>query len=189
MKIQKETVVKPDKREAAVCGLFCPSCSIYIGTKEDPERLKIMAENFNIPVEEMECSGCRSDKRISYCETCEMVKCASAKGIDFCGACEDYPCEVLKQFQAVLPHRIELWKSQERIKEVGYEKWYAEMLEHYACPQCKTINSSYDIACRKCGATPGCNYVKLNEEEITRRLSEMPKVVEELMAKLKEKCK
>jgi hypothetical protein len=186
MKNRKEAVTKPDKREAAVCGLFCPSCSIYIGTKEDPERLKSLAENFNLPVEEMECAGCRSDKRTGYCKTCKMVKCASAKGIDFCGACEDYPCEDLKQFQAVLPHRIELWKSQERIREVGYEKWYAEMLEHYACPQCGTINSSYDMACRKCGVTPSCKYVELNQEGVMRRLSEMSKVMEEFKAKLKE---
>lgn len=60
-----------------------------------------------------------------------------------------------------MPHRIELWKSQERIKEVGYEKWYAEMIEHYSCTECHTLNSAYDIACRKCGRTPSCNYVNL----------------------------
>lgn len=180
------TVTKPDKREAAVCGLFCPSCSVYIGTKEDPERLKGLAESFGIPVNETECEGCRSDKRTGYCRTCKIIKCSSAKGIDFCGACEDYPCEELKQFQAILPHRIELWKSQERIKEVGYEKWYAEMLEHYACPQCGTINSAYDMACRKCGSSPSCAYVASNQQEIIERLPEMPRVMEELRAKLKE---
>ena len=29
--------LKPVRNEAAVCGLFCTSCSIYIGTKEEPE--------------------------------------------------------------------------------------------------------------------------------------------------------
>jgi hypothetical protein len=173
MEKQKGTVTKPDKCEAAVCGLFCPCCSIYIGTKEDPERLKVLAERFNVPVEEMECKGCRSDKKIGYCHDCKMVKCASAKGIDFCGACADYPCEDLQQFQAILPHRIELWESQERIKEVGYEKWYAEKLAHYACPQCGTINSAYDLACRKCGVSPSCKYVEVNQQEIIRRLSSL----------------
>jgi predicted RNA-binding Zn-ribbon protein involved in translation (DUF1610 family) len=185
LKIQKETGIRPDKREAAVCGLFCPSCSIYIGTKEDPERLKKAAENLSLPVQEMECTGCRSDRRTGYCRTCKMVKCAAEKGIDFCGACEEYPCEDLKQFQAVLPHRIELWKSQERIKEVGYEQWYTEMLEHYACPQCGTINSAYDKTCRKCGVTPSCRYVELNQDGIIRRLVEMPRILEEFKTKLK----
>jgi len=180
MENRKGTVSKPDKREAAVCGLFCPSCSIYIGTKEDPERLKKLARGFNVSVNEMECEGCRSDKRIGYCRTCKMAKCSSEKGIDFCGACEDYPCEDLKQFQAVLPHRIELWKSQERIKEAGYEKWYAEMVKHYTCPQCGTLNSAYDMTCRKCGLTPSCAYVGLNQHEIINRLSDMSKAVKAL---------
>jgi hypothetical protein len=175
--------LKPDKRETAVCGLFCPSCSVYIGTKEDPERLKRLAEFFDKQVSEMECKGCRSDKRIEYCRTCKMVQCSTAKRIDFCGACEDYPCEDLRQFQAVLPHRIELWKSQERIKEVGYERWYAEMLEHYACSQCGTINSAYDMACRRCGASPSCAYVRLNQDEIMRRLSDMATLMEEVKDK------
>lgn len=77
-----KTATKPLRNEAAVCGLFCTSCSIYIGTKEDKE-----------------------------------------------------------------------------------------MLEHYACPQCGTINSAYDMACRKCGNTPSCNYVEANREEIIKRMA------------------
>ncbi|MDF9408722.1 MAG: hypothetical protein A4E52_01841 [Pelotomaculum sp. PtaB.Bin013] len=157
----------PDKRLAAVCGLFCTACALYIGTKEDPERLKIMATRFQIPVEELECHGCRSEKRGIFCrEYCKMTKCVIEKGIDFCGECPEYPCDELKEFQAKMPHRNELWKSHERIKEVGYEKWYAEQVEHYSCPACGTINSAYDMACRKCGATPSCNFVKLHKDEI-----------------------
>ena len=44
----------PDKRLAAVCGLFCPACSVFIGTKEDPERLKVVAERLQRSVEELE---------------------------------------------------------------------------------------------------------------------------------------
>ena len=178
MKNQNMGVGKPDKKVAAVCGLFCPSCSIYIGTKEDPERLKSLADSFNAPIEEMKCEGCRSDRRIGYCENCSMWKCAAAKGIDFCGACEEFPCEELKAFQAILPHRIELWKSQQRIREAGYEKWYAEMVEHYGCPACGAINSAYDMACRKCGISPGCSYVRLNRREIDERLSRMGEAIE-----------
>jgi hypothetical protein len=161
----------PDKRLAAVCGLYCPACTLFIGTKEDPERLKIMAARFQLPVEELECHGCRSEKRGIFCRTyCKMTKCAAEKGIDFCGECPEYPCAELKEFQVRMPHRIELWKSQERIKEVGYEKWYVEMIEHYSCPSCGTINSTYDMACRRCGTTPGCNYVNLHKDEIIHKM-------------------
>jgi len=50
----------PDKRLAAVCGLFCPACTLFIGTKEDPERLKMVAMRIQLSVEELECHGCQS---------------------------------------------------------------------------------------------------------------------------------
>ena len=166
--------VTPDKRLAAVCGLFCPSCSLFLGTKEDPERLKMLALRLQRPVEELECHGCRSQKRSFYCkDNCKMTICAAAKGISFCNECLEYPCAELKAFQAEMPHRIELWKSQERIKEIGYEKWYVEMVENYACTECRTINSTYDMACRKCGATPSCKYVKMHKNEIIAYLGKL----------------
>ncbi len=162
----------PDKRLAAVCGLFCPACRAFIGTREEPEGLAKMAERLKRPLEEMQCNGCRSDKRCFYCETrCTMAKCAAARGVEFCGECAEYPCRELKAFQAEMPHRIELWKSQARIKEAGYETWYREMLEHYSCQRCGTINSAYDIECRKCGTTPSCAYVGLHKDEIQRHLA------------------
>ena len=164
----------PDKRLAAVCGLFCPACSILIGTREDPQRLEILARRFQLPVEKLQCNGCRSEKRCFYCESkCIMTACAAAKGVDFCGECAEYPCKELTAFQAAMPHRIELWRSQSRIKEVGYERWYTEMIEHYSCSQCETLNSAYDIACRKCGSTPSCAYVGLHKDEIMRHMAKL----------------
>lgn len=170
----KSDIGNPDKKLAAVCGLFCPSCSLFIGTKEDPERLKMMAARLQISVEELECHGCRSEKRGIFCRNqCKMTKCNAEKGIDFCVECSEYPCEELKVFQAQLPHRIELWESQERIKEVGYEKWYEEKIEHYSCPECCTINSAYDINCRKCGTNPGCSFVDLHKDDIINSSSKL----------------
>ena len=162
----------PDKRLAAVCGLFCPSCTVYIGAHEDPERLEGIARRVGQPVDKLKCNGCRSEKRSYYCENlCTMYKCAAEKGIDFCGQCAEYPCAQLKVFQAEMPHRIELWQAQERIKETGYEKWYTEMIENYSCPECGTINSAYDMACWKCGATPSCSYVSKHKDEIIQQMA------------------
>ncbi len=164
----------PDKKGAAVCGLFCPACSAFIGSTEEPARLQTIANNFQVPVEKVECKGCRSDKRGLYCENyCKMTRCAAEKGIDFCYQCQEYPCSDIKTFQALMPHRIELWQSQDRIKEVGWERWYAEMVEHYSCPDCGTINSAYDMACRKCGRTPANRYVELHKDEIVEKAGKM----------------
>lgn len=157
----------PDKKLAAVCGLFCPACHVFIATHEDQGKLATMAQRYQKSLEELECRGCRSEKRCFYCETvCFMAKCAAGKGLDFCGDCADYPCEGLKEFQAQAPHRIELWKNHARRKEVGWETWYAEMVGHYSCPSCGTLNSAYDLKCRKCGHDPSCEYVRIHKDEI-----------------------
>jgi hypothetical protein len=101
-----------------------------------------------------------------------MVECAAGRGIDFCVECEEYPCKELREFKKQRPHRIELWEAQERIKKVGYAQWFQEMLKHFACPQCQTINSAYDIKCRECGAEPSCAYVARHKSEILTHFSE-----------------
>ncbi len=133
-----------------------------------------MAQRIQRPLEEMQCNGCRSEKRCYYCEIkCTMSKCAAKKRIEFCVECSEYPCKDLKAFQAEMPHRIELWKAQERIKKAGWAKWYVEMIEYYSCKKCGTLNSAYDIACRKCGSTPSCEYVGLHKDEIIRHMAKV----------------
>lgn len=162
--------IKPDKTQAAVCGLFCPSCTVYIATHEDPERLKAIAARSGVPVEEMECDGCRSDRLNLFCRVkCKMKKCAAEKGVDFCGSCGDYPCAELKEFQSLMPHRKELWNSHKRIKEAGWEKWFEEMTVLYSC-DCGTLNSAYDLKCRKCANEPSCGYVETHREEIIKNM-------------------
>ncbi len=102
----------PDKRLAAVCGLFCPACTIFIGTREDPNRLGVLAARIQKPIEELKCTGCRTETRCFYCrEKCMMSNCASERGVDFCGECPEYPCDDLKVFQAAMP-------PQNRIMEI-----------------------------------------------------------------------
>ena len=127
----------------------------------------LIAESLKIPVEMLKCDGCRAENRFIYCEqNCKMAPCAAEKGLDFCGECDDYPCDVIKNFQAEMPHRLELWTAQERIKEIGYEKWFDEMMDHYSCPECSTVNSAYHPACRECGTEPSCGYIASHKEEI-----------------------
>lgn len=161
----------PDLRLAAVCGLYCEACSLYIATREDPARLTRLAAQFGLSEEEVACHGCRSDKRGPYCRVCHMEKCARQRGVDFCSACGDYPCAELKAFQAERPHRRELWESLERIRDRGWECWLEEMRRHYACPACGTLNSAYDAACRKCGTEPSCEYVARHGEVIQEFLA------------------
>ena len=84
---------QPSKKLAAVCGLFCPACTLYIGTTEkEPQRFRAVAKVYNTPPEAWECYGCRSEKRSYFCKNkCKMVNCAQEKGIDFCVECGNTP--------------------------------------------------------------------------------------------------
>jgi hypothetical protein len=159
---------KPDKKLAAVCGLFCEACSWFIATHEDADRLQRLAAQSDFSEEEARCYGCRSDKRIPYCATCKMYSCAEERGIDFCSQCQEYPCDDLQKFQTAMPHRLELWDNLEQIKSGGYEKWMRKTRQKYTCPQCQTINSAYDLKCRSCGHDPSCSYVARYQQEIEK---------------------
>lgn len=156
---------------AAVCGLYCPACTLYIGSGEEPDRLSGIAERFGVPVEEARCHGCRSDVQSFYCRACEIKKCAEEKGIPFCALCREYPCGMLREFQAARPHRAELFTDGERIRSVGFDAWFQEVRGRYACPECDAINSAYDLACRKCGREPGSPFVEKHGEAVKAALA------------------
>lgn len=164
---------KSEKTFAAVCGLYCEACTLFIATKEDPARLKELAARFQVSEEAVKCSGCRSTKRTPYCEKCKMFSCAAARGIDFCGECSEYPCGDLKQFQSERPHRIELWENQEQIRTMGYARWLKNIRGNYTCPKCRSINSAYDLKCRKCETEPSCEYVAKHKQEIEKIVKNM----------------
>ena len=161
---------EPGLELAAVCGLYCEACSWYIATTEEPERLKRLATEMHFSEEESRCYGCRSERRLSYCQKCTMSACAAQRGITFCSECPEYPCKDLQAFQAARPHRIELWSNLERIRTAGYQLWLKEIRNHYSCAQCKTLNSAYDATCRKCGNTPSCDYVATHKQALAHYL-------------------
>lgn len=171
MPAKKKNTPVADKKLTAACGLFCPACIVYIATRETPEKREKLSQTLKIPLEMLQCDGCRSARRFSYCQTCKLIVCAREKGLDFCGSCADFPCADLKEFQGGKPHRLELWQDQARIREAGYEAWFAEMLEHYSCPQCGTVNSAYHLSCRECGAAPGNAFTAAHKDAILRHLA------------------
>ena len=173
MKKEENNIGVLDKKLAAVCGLYCEACTLFIATKEDPTRLKGLAARFQLSEEAVKCYGCRSAKRGPYCEKCKMFACAAERGIDFCVECKDYPCTDLKQFQSERPHRIELWEDLKSIRDIGYKHWLKEIRKNYTCPQCRSINSAYDLKCRKCGEEPSCSYVANHKQAIEETLKNM----------------
>lgn len=151
---------------AAVCGLYCGACSLFIASREDPARLRFLAEQFGLSEEEIRCTGCRSKKRGAFCATCWITACAAGRGIDFCVECTDYPCVELERFQRERPHRADLWEDLRQLDLLGAERWQEWVRGKYRCPACGTINSAYDLKCRKCGENPSCSFVARHRPEI-----------------------
>ena len=158
---------------AAVCGLYCEACSLYIANHQDPERLPALAARWGRPVEELRCDGCRAETRSFYCQTCTLFTCAAQRGHTFCNECADYPCGELDGFRKLAPHRAEIYESLQRISEVGVDAWLQEARQRYTCPACGTLNSAYDLKCYQCGHEPTSDYVTAHMQEILERLTEM----------------
>lgn len=170
MKDQVAGFEEKDKEVAAVCGLYCRACSLFIASTEDPVRLERIARMFSTTPEDVACFGCRSSKRAPVCRNCDFVACAAGRGVEFCSECTEYPCAELTEFQAAKPHRAELWEDLNRIRDEGWRTWLAEVEKRYACSTCGTRNSAYDLACRSCGAEPSCAYVERHGERVRRHL-------------------
>jgi hypothetical protein len=155
---------------AAVCGLLCSACSLYIATHEDRARLELLAARFGVTPEEAQCDGCRGDRRIDYCADCHMFRCATERGHRYCAECPQCPCPELEAFIAERPHRADIRRDLARIAVIGGDAWIAEAAMRHSCPDCGTLNSAYDLICRKCGRDPSSPYVEEHRAIIIERL-------------------
>jgi len=172
--IDSSNHTQPVRNLAAACGLYCGSCGIYLATQEnDTEKLLQYAIVLNQSFGETLCDGCRSGRQSAHCtKTCPFIECTSGKGVAFCGGCPEFPCNVFTDFQSKMPHRVEILESQNRLKEIGLEQWLIEMRMHYSCPQCNTVNSAYNIACRKCGYAPCNKFVLRHMDLISKHIQD-----------------
>ncbi|MDF2523678.1 MAG: putative redox protein regulator of disulfide bond formation [Clostridiales bacterium] len=161
-----------ESKDHAKCGLYCPACSAYIATREEPERLDVIANRLNLTREDLMCKGCGSEQVSYFCRTCDIKSCANEKGYQGCAECIDMPCDKVLSFQrSGKPHRLEVVNSLNTLKEHGFKEWQEEQFMEYACQKCKTINSAYDLQCRKCRNEPGNLFVERHKEAISKHLA------------------
>lgn len=98
--------------QIAYCGLDCSRCPAYMATLSGNtySKEKIALEwskiyNADISPEEINCSGCNSEKGIhfSHCYECSIRLCAAERSINTCAECEKYACVDLKDFFKLVP--------------------------------------------------------------------------------------
>ena len=155
------------------CGLYCGACGIYIATQEnDTEKILQYALVLKQTFDETLCDGCGAKRKSLHCsKMCTFIDCKGKKLVDHCIDCDEFPCKALIEFKLKMPHRAEIFDSQNRMKEIGMEEWLVEMQDNFACQRCKTVNSAYHLACRKCGNIPSCRFVFNHKDLIEQYLS------------------
>lgn len=163
-----------EKNMVAACGLYCGACGIYQATQEDDsERILQYAVVLNQAVEATKCDGCGAQRKSMHCkQNCYFTKCNAIRGIGSCGICFEFPCADIVRFQSQKPRCKEIVTSLFRKRDVGLEQWLSEMIGLFTCKECHTINSAYDLICRKCGVTPGNEFIRLNRVLIEKYFSE-----------------
>jgi ribosomal protein L40E len=141
-----------DVRSDAYCGLYCGACEI-INAETEPEKERV-AKMWGSTVEQVNCTGCKTDTLFIYCGSCKIRTCAMQKGVEFCFECDDYPCGIYEEGKAYLkqlPHLKAAAVNQNFIKENGLEKWFDDQKAKWACPECGTRFAWYTQECKKCG--------------------------------------
>jgi hypothetical protein len=92
----------------AYCGLICPSCAIYLATREKDqskqhemrvdiaEQIKKHYGQECKPEDVGDCDGCKAEDGRLFSTGCQIRICAVEKGLENCAYCDDYPCEALE---------------------------------------------------------------------------------------------
>lgn len=89
------------------CGHDCAKCVTYLATKNNDDALREQPRRFyqeefgqDIPLEQFNCSGGRSDDVFALCQQCPFKRCCKEKNVESCCECPEYPCKTLSDYQA-----------------------------------------------------------------------------------------
>jgi predicted RNA-binding Zn-ribbon protein involved in translation (DUF1610 family) len=120
----------------APCGLYCGVCGIYQADRDNNQKLKEkLAGAYGLTPEQISCSGCLSDHKFVYCQTCGIRSCVLAKGMEGCHQCNDFPCSLIEAFPVPVGKKVILRSVPER-KILGTDQWVREEEKRYQCPHC-----------------------------------------------------
>jgi len=133
------------------CGMYCSVCSIRAADKNNDQKLKgQLAFFFGTSPENIACEGCMSGKCFeNMVKTCSIRACAQKKGLTGCHQCGDFPCDNIKNFP-MEPARNKILEAIPKWKELGTERYVAEVEKRYTCPKCGTLLHRYATECSNC---------------------------------------
>ena len=137
--------MKQDARKmVGICGLYCGTCPNCLAYQEnDTEQLEEISRRTNIPVSEIRCDGCLSDKVMPQCVECShgFRRCAEDKNVTWCFQCSEFPCQRLEDFTDGhiidgISHHAHVIEDLKDMKAHGIEQWLEKQERAGHCPQC-----------------------------------------------------
>ena len=149
-------------RRDTYCGLYCGACEI-VNAKTDEQKHRVIQmfesciPDWQASLDQMQCSGCKTEDVFVNCGKCPIRPCARAKGVEFCHECAGYPCMMHTLLQAasgqmpVLRHVKAIEMNQKYIREHGPDAWLHDQEEKWTCPNCGRQFSWYTDLCAQCG--------------------------------------
>jgi len=94
-----------NKNMLCYCGHDCARCVTYRATIENNDELRRQSQKFyceeygrEIPLEQINCTGGRTDGIFHLCKECPWMKCCRERVIDACSECPEYPCPPLAEY-------------------------------------------------------------------------------------------
>jgi len=153
--------LKQDVRQlVGICGLYCGTCPRYLAYREnDVQQLHGISQETGVPIEEIRCDGCLSDKVFPICMECRhgFRQCAREKDVTWCFECRDFPCQRLMDFTDIhivngLSHHVDVIEDLQYMKEHGVEQWVQKKEKAGRCPKCGNRLYWFVRECSKCHA-------------------------------------
>ena len=132
------------------CGMYCSVCSVQAAIKNNDQELKgKLASIFGTSPDKIVCEGCMSDKTFQFAKACSIRACAQEKSLKGCHECNDFPCNNIKNFPFEVSRNMML-EAIPRRKELGTERFVAEVENRYTCSKCGTLLHRYATECSNC---------------------------------------
>ena len=143
---------------AGICGIYCGTCPRYPAYREnDVEQLREISRATGVPIDEIRCDGCLSDRVFATCLECRhgFRQCVGEKNVTWCFECHDFPCQRLRDFRHVhvvngISHHVRVIEDLHYMKEHGVEQWAAEQERAGSCPNCGKRLYWFSRECPSC---------------------------------------
>lgn len=94
-------IKKSPNRKLTMCGYCCDMCKAFVGNIRKKDERELLSDywkryfHLNIPVENMNCEGCRCKKADAHRvdDACPVRVCVQNRKLNDCSECESFPCQ------------------------------------------------------------------------------------------------